>query len=464
MRLHGGIRGNIIEKYGIEIVSFLSEFKFAIGTEPAKGLFESLSFLLRWSKFLLLLLKNSQKYIYETFLDWFCVYNETLNKRQFYKLGCDTQKPLQFAISVLLDALTLIFDGAIKNPFITLSETEKYEMKISMTKMIASFLSNCTKNDKYILNLKDYFQSTHKMFILSIKSNIVMNENESVAYLSQTAKCMNVFTALSNDSKSINLLFKHTIYAQFISLIEICDASKKLIYFSTNLQMQNMLKLIKNNLMDVFDHISDDKRCDRLFLQKYWKYIMKIFIEPMPTMKTNNKKVIQQAGHNKSCAVRCVYRWLHRSRSNSNPCTKTNKILEIIIYKYFQNIMNCLLINDEQVLANVPLVLSECVKYILYIQQNTMKNPITIEKIKLIQFVKKALTKDRIILMIKLMKTKHTAIQYNAMLLVAQISEIDQELHRVCSSLGALKLLAKYDEARKAKNVEKLLEEPLSFD
>eukprot|EP00483_Globobulimina_turgida_P011766 UN11788 len=117
--------------------------------------------------------------------------------------------------------------------------------------------------------------------------------------------------------------------------------------------------------------------------------------------------------------------------------------------------LDCLCMIDEQVLANAPLVLSECVKYILH--------SITPDKSKLIKFLKQAFTQQRIMIIIKLMKTKHAAIQYNAMLLVAQISEIDQELHQICSIYGALKLLVKYDEARQLKNVD-ILKEPLHFD
>lgn len=456
--------------------------KFQKKTDPSKQepraircLFESLSYLCSTPTFQKLLLKQKSPYIYEVFLHSMKKYNESkIIKRRKDMNEDDTKKlidyeQMQFAISVLLDGLGLVFDGGrgggSNDPNAPPDDEEK-EREKRKEEIIDHFLKN--KNiDTYFELLTEYLHSITKSFkeYNNEEKESEDNKKDTQRYFGQLGKALNVFVALSKSPKTHPMLYKHSIHKDLISLIGVCKNPHKHRYP----KMKPMLKICRNNILTYFDQISNDKKFDVLFsndfdnnasnekatkVPYFWGFVCDIFIEEYK--ERPHPQLMQQFAHFKSCAIRLLYRWACRRVDATKPFDQQNKasipskeeiakykdtyvgekkisyIFELIIGKYFNDMMDWLKYNDLQVLANTPLVIRQCIIY----SCNMEKERPLVKK-----YLKKVLTLERLKVIMRLMKAPHDVIQYNACLLMATINEFDKEMGATCEAMGAVAIL-----------------------
>ena len=479
------IREFIPDKHGSKLLAYF--LKFQKKTDPTKQepkaircLFESLSYLCSTKTFQNLLVKQKSPYLYEVFLHSMMKYNESKIIKRRKDMNEDDRKALtdyeqmQFAISVLLDGLGLLFDGGRggdgnnnnkggQNQQNDAEEKEKENLK---NEIIDHFLAN--KNiDKYMGLLTDYLHSICKSFreYNNDEKESEDNKKDTQRYFGQLGKCLNVFVALSRSNQTHPILFKYSIHRDLQSLIGVCRDPTKHRYP----KMKPMLKICRNNILIYFDQISNDKKFDVLFsndfdndasnekatkLPYFWSFICDVFIEEYK--ERPHPQLMSQFAHFKSCVIRLIYRWACRRVDATKPFAQQNKasvptkeemekykdtyigkkkisyIMELIITKYFSEFLEWLSYNDLQVLANTPLVIRQLIIY----SCNMSK-----ERPKIKKQIKKILTLKRLQIIMRLMKAPHDVIQYNSCLLMATINEFDKELAATCEAMGAVAIL-----------------------
>merc|ERR1712130_511716 len=122
--------------------------------------------------------------------------------------------------------------------------------------------------------------------------------------------------------------------------------------------------------------------------------------------------------------------------------------MELMIKKYFNSLCEWLSYSDEQIMANAPLTMCEFVKYSIKFKKAK----------KVHRAIEKALTPKRLKAILKLMTTNHHAIQYNAMLLMANIIDFDKQIANICSAIGATAMLKSYKDKHSKEEQQKLHE------
>eukprot|EP00484_Ammonia_sp_Unknown_P022935 CAMPEP_0197036504 /NCGR_PEP_ID=MMETSP1384-20130603/13984_1 /TAXON_ID=29189 /ORGANISM="Ammonia sp." /LENGTH=1020 /DNA_ID=CAMNT_0042466689 /DNA_START=36 /DNA_END=3098 /DNA_ORIENTATION=+ len=496
------IRDFVVSKHGSKLLAYF--LKFQKKTNPQKQeakalrcLFEAMNYLCAMKPFQALLVKQQSPFLYEVFMHSMIKYNESkvIKQGKDGSLNDDDRKALadyeqlQFCISVLLDALAMLFDSTrggsndgVGDQKESQSEqpadAESQALEKCHDEMMEHLLAN--KNlEKYMSVLSEYLHAMTRAFREhnNEEKESEQNRKDTLRYFGQVGKCLNLFVNLSKHEKMHRVLFQYpSIQKDVVSLSRV---SKDPLRHRYGPKMVPLLKMCRNNILMYFDQLSSDKRFDEVFsaqfdndadnehakkLPYFWTFICDVFVEEYK--ERPHPQLMQQFAHFKSCAIRLMYRWMCRrveaskprsqqqnkatmaskeemekySKSYTGDGQKISYLMEMITRRYFAEICDWLKYNDLQVLANTPLVVRQMVIYAVNMKSARPNN---------FKLVKQLLTIQRLKDMMKLMQAPHEVIQYNACLLMATCQEADNELAATCQAMGATTILEGYKRMRK---------------
>jgi len=494
------IRAFIAQKHGERLLAYFVRFQKKTNpteqdAKAIRSVFEALSYLCMVRSFQTLLVRQTEPYLYQVLLHSMKVYQESSSSKyvaRSTRMSEDERKALmnyeqlQFAISVCLDGLALVFDGARDGGTDSGGNSQQQQQQSPQqndadddsqkhqTAMIAHFVAN-QNIDSYMQLLSHYLHSVTKKFREFNNRNKDeekandddQNEKDCRRYFGQLCKCLSVFVALSRDAQTHDVLFRYSMQKDLISVMRVVKNPFRHRYA----KLVPMLKICRNNVLMYLDHISTHRQFDAVFsrdfdrdvenasassskLPFFWTFIGDVLVEEYK--EHPRPQLMQQFAHYKACVIRLLYRWLCRRVDGTKPLSQQNKaqvasaaereqykatyvgdkkvsyILEGMLQKYLVEILEWLKYNDLQVVANTPLVVRQ---FMLYAINMSTERP----HVK--RAVKNALTVARLQDIKRLMAAPHQVVQYNACLLMSTCQEFDDEMTATVKTIGADEIL-----------------------
>eukprot|EP01084_Bolivina_argentea_P100009 179670_1 len=434
------VRDHIALKSGSKMMQHFVKFQkntdpFTQNTNSIRCLFEIFATLYQCPNFRQHLYFQSSPYLYKILLHSMSIYNDCILKMEDKQAKQDDFDNLEYAISVILDGLGLILDAesCLGRSRYSNNNDDDSKLQTQTKLMVQHFIQN--KNIKsYMMLITGYLKRCY------VRYKAAQEMQDKVRYIGQLVRAVNVVVQISDplysDVGAQNILYRFNIDKEMPLLMAVIDDQID----ASHAKMRSMIKLIKYKLLAYLDHVADHVKFDQVFgcskvdkpmdrLPFFWSWMMKVLVEPYKE-KQITPKLMEEFSMCKSRCIRTLYRWCQRRKDKSY-------ILELMIKKYLDGICEWMSYGDEQIMANVTLVICEFLKY-------SMRNNRTKKK-----HIKKALTRQRLKDCAKLMTTKHHVIQYNAMLLMANIIDFDRELATIATGIGAARLLECY---KKSKN------------